>query len=594
MLVNSRVTGLAALLLLTGCGSSAEWQRDDGTQSGGTGGTGDAGGTGGTGDTGDTGGSSNDITDAGSAGSSEPPDPVPPDPTGCAVPGTSQIPRLTNEQYDRTVRDLLGVTTILSVGLPPSGMLAPDDPRAELTERAWAGYAAAGEAIAVQVMADATLRGRFLACTPSGDGTECLHESIVSFGRRAFRRPLTDAELARFDAIVAQGPQITETGAPEEVAEVLLETFLVSPSFLQRSEISAIENSDGNYVLSSHEVAARLSYMLWGSAPDEILDRAADAGALSTQEQILAQAERLLADPRAREVIRAFHRSYVQAGAAWRWESIERDPQRFPAFTSALAPLLLEETERFFETVVFDRQGVFSDLFSSTVGFVNADTAPFYGLDPAAYGAELAEVNLDPVQRPGFLTRLGFLTAYSNYDKTSPILRGSFIENSVLGLDLESAHISEVEPPDGEYQTNRQWVEANNRDPVCAGCHAAYLDPPGFVLEAFDAVGVWQTREATTLAPIDTVAEVRIDGSPTTVVDPADLMRKLAASSGARRAYARSWFSYAYEREVDPLDTCALEALTDKLTDDGYTVLNLVADLTQTATFSTRARVSDP
>ncbi|WP_437680913.1 DUF1592 domain-containing protein [Sorangium sp. So ce131] len=505
---------------------------------------------------------------------------------------TSQIRRLTNAQYDRTIRDLLGVTALTASGnVAPSTLLATDQ-AGSLTDLGWSAYRSVAEMIAAQVMADPALKRKFLKCTPSGDGAACLHDTILEFGRRAFRRPLTQAEVARFDAIVAKGPQITPSGAPEEVAEALLYMFLISPSFIQRAEITETSDGAGRFVLSSHEVASRLSYMLWGTIPDEALDQAADQGQLSTPEQILAQAQRMLDDPRARQMVAAFHRYYLELGADTRWDSAQRDTALFPVFDRSLIPIMAEETERFFDHVVFARGGTFQELFLSPIAFVNAATAPLYGLNPAEFGSDLQEVKLDATQRPGFLTRVGFLNAYSSYNRTSPILRGVFITKDVLGIDPGTPPPGALETPlpeGADLDTNRKRVDAQTAGASCAGCHHTYINPPGFVMEAYDAVGRWQTHEASTGAPIDTVADVRIDGEPVKVASPADLMARLAASPNAQRRYAQKWVSYAYERDGHPLDSCTVNDLAERITAGGYTVLDLVTDLTQSPSFRTRA-----
>ncbi|KYF66421.1 hypothetical protein BE11_46610 [Sorangium cellulosum] len=505
---------------------------------------------------------------------------------------TSQIRRLTNAQYDRTVRDLLGVTALAASGnVAPSTLLATDQ-AGSLTDLGWSAYRSVAEMIAAQVMADPALRKNFLKCTPSGDGAACLHDTIVEFGRRAFRRPLTQAEVARFDAIAAKGPQITANGTPEEVAEALLYMFLISPSFIQRAEITEAPGDAGSFVLSSHEVASRLSYMLWGTIPDEALNQAADQGQLSTPAQILAQAQRMLQDPRARQMVASFHRYYLELGPNTRWDSAQRDTTMFPAFDRSLIPIMAEETERFFDHVAFTRGEGFQEFFLSPIAFVNAATAPLYGLKPADFGSELQEVTLDPVERPGFLTRVGFLNAYSSYNRTSPILRGVFITKDVLGIDPGTPPPGALETPlpeGADLDTNRKRVDAQTAGAACAACHHSFINPPGFVMEAYDAVGAWQTHEAPTGAPIDTVADVRIDGEPVKVASPADLMAKLASSRNAQRQYAQKWVSYAYERDGHPLDACTVNDLTAKITAGGYTILELVTDLTQSPSFRTRA-----
>ncbi|HEU5074854.1 MAG TPA: DUF1592 domain-containing protein [Polyangiaceae bacterium] len=511
------------------------------------------------------------------------------------VPGiaaTSQIPRMTNTQYDNTIRDLLGVTALsASSNVAPSTLLATDQ-AGGLTDLGWSAYKSVADMIATQVMEDPTLKANYLKCTPTGADT-CLHDTIVEFGRRAFRRPLTEAEVARFDAVVADGAAITPTGAPEEVARAVLYMFLVSPSFIQRAETNATTDGAGGFVLSSHEVATRLSYMLWGSTPDDTLNQAADQGLLATPEQILTQAERMLQDPKARDMVNAFHRRYLLMGPGGRWDTAQKDPALFPAFKPEQVPFMAEETLRFFDHVAFSPGGTFQDFLLSPVAFVNNQTAPLYGLNAADYGTEMEQVTLDPNQRPGFLTRAAFLNGYSSYNRTSPILRGAFITKEIIGIHIDApppgADQTEL-PNAAELLTNRERVDAQTSPPACASCHHSYINPPGFVMEAFDSVGAWQTTELSTGAPIDTSAEITIvDGQdPVLVNGPYELMQAIASSPTAMRQYAKRWVSYAYEREGDPKDACVVDDLALKMTAGGYSVLNLITDLTQTDSFRTR------
>jgi len=505
---------------------------------------------------------------------------------------TSQIPRLTNAQYDRTVRDLLGINGLsASDNAPPSSILATDQ-AGSLTSLGWSSYQSVAEKIAAQVMADPTLKANFLKCTPSGDGKACLHDTIVQFGRRAFRRPLTDTEIAGFDAIVAKGAQITPTGAPLEVAEALLYMFLISPSFLQRPEITEASDGAGHFTLSSHEVASRLSYLLWGSTPDDALNQAADANQLSTADQIMTQAQRMLKLPQAHDMVSEFHRAYLLMGTNTRWDNSNHDTSLFPAFKKELVPVIQQETEKFFDYVTFTKNGSFTDFLLSPVAFVNAATAPLYGLDPSKFGADLVQTELDPAQRPGFLTRAGFLNAFSAYNRTSPILRGAFITKQVLAVPIGSpppgAEATPL-PSTADLDTNRKQVDQQTSGAACATCHHNFINPPGFAMEAFDAAGAWQTKEKATGVAIDTSVDAMIDSKSVHLNGPAELMAKIAASPGAQRSYAEKWVAYAYERASNPTDACTVNQLAAKLTKSGYTVLNLIADLTQTQSFRLRA-----
>jgi hypothetical protein len=323
--------------------------------------------------------------------------------------------------------------------------------------------------------------------------------------------------------------------------------------------------------------------------PDATLDREADAGELATPEQIRAQVERMLDEPKARELVDAFHQDYLMMHGGSYWEEVHKDTSRFPLFTAGVASALKQETMRFFDAVVFDEEGSFHDLLSSALAFVNADTAPLYGLDPARFGAELAPVTLDPNQRPGFLTRVGFLSAFSHYDNTSPVLRGTFVTTRVLGIDIgPSDHSAGLPPPAQEFSTNRQRTDAMTSPVACADCHSTYINPPGFVLEAFDSTGKWQTVDPLG-GPIDAVADVYIDGASVSVQSPADLMRRLAASEDAQRAYVRHWIAYAYERPVHAFDACFEQQLALEVRDPNYAILSLLSDLTQTDPFRKRA-----
>jgi hypothetical protein len=514
------------------------------------------------------------------------------------VPSTSQIPRLSNAQYDRTIRDLVGVTNLAASGNNPPSTLLATDQAAGLSDLGWSAYTSVADSIAKQVMADPALKGKFLKCTPVAGDTACLHSTIIEFGRRAFRRVLTEAEIARFDAVVAKGAMITPTGAPEEVAETLLYMFLISPSFLQRAEITETSDGAGRFTLSPQETASRLSYLLWGSMPDDTLNTAADTGMLNTPEQVLTQAQRMLQDPKARDMVNAFHQYYLLMGAGTRWSTAKKDPALFPAFSEDMVATMTEETLRIFDKLAFLPTTTFGDYLTTNVAFVTAATAPLYGLNPAMFTNTLTETTLD-ASRPGFLTRLGFLNNFSGYTRTSPIFRGAFITKQVLGIHIDAPPpgAEQTMLPEGpDLNTHRKQVEAMTSAPDCAGCHRAYINPPGFVMEAFDSIGAWQTTEASTGQPIDTVAEVTIvDGEPPVRIStPAELMSAIARSPGAMRHYASKWVSFAYEREGDPLDACTVDQLTAKMTAGGYTILNLIADLSQTQSFRVRALEVSP
>lgn len=502
------------------------------------------------------------------------------------IPGTSQVPRLKNVEYDRTVRDLLGVTGLTaSNNNSPSSLLATDQ-NGNLSDLGWSSYQTVGEMIAAQVMADPTLRANFMTCDPAAAG--CIDSTITSFGRRAFRRPLTAAEIASFQKL--NDPTLTANGTAEEVAELVLYGFLISPVFLTHSEMSLTPAAAGGYQLTNQEIASRLSYMLWKSMPDATLDAAADAGQLSTKDEILAQAQRMLSDPKARDMVRDFHRNYLHLAVNSRWDTYVKDTTRFPNFTEALRGPLSQEVERFFDETAFG-SGTFQDLMLSTRGYVNADTAPLYGVSAAGLSADLAPVDLPG--RPGFLTRIGWLAAFSEAGRTSPIVRGAFILKDVLGYDPGApppgASQTPLPEPSDELNTVRKRVDAMTAPAVCANCHHEYINPLGFVMEAYDSMGAPQTTELDSGAPIDTNVELRIDGQLVPLSQPAELMAAIAASPGAQHFYAQKWVEYAFDRVPNAQDACTVDQLVAKIASGGFPILELIADLTQADSFTVRA-----
>ncbi|WP_437680047.1 DUF1592 domain-containing protein [Sorangium sp. So ce131] len=528
--------------------------------------------------TGDIAGSGEDDTPV-DPGETE--DPGDPDVCIPGIPATTQLPRLLNREYDAVVRDLLGVTTLASAGNgTPSSLLVPDL-EGSLTDIAWNSYLVAAERVAAEVMAGPN-KSKFIACDPAAAG--CYETTIRSFGRKAFRRPLTDEEVQRFMRLTTLEPQ----GTPAEVAEAILYAFLASPSFIMLPEL-AQEKEGSAYKLSSHEVATRLAFLLWDSVPDDILSAAADAGELTTKEQILAQAQRMVKDrAKTAPLVATFHRVYADIRQGAHWATLDHDKTQYPEYSQGVVAPMMAEIDAFFEEVAFEG-GSFKDLFLSNVGFVNKDTAPLYGLNPADYGTELERVELDPNERPGFLTRVGFLSSYSSYAATSPILRGAFITTKLLGVPLQpTPGATETPLPEGDFTTQRQVIEALTSPGGCVECHSAFVNPPGFVLERYDSVGKLQTEDPLGGA-LDTTGDVFFgDNNTKRITTPQELMTELGAGPVAKRHYAEQWVAFATGRAPNSKDACTVDGLNTKLSNSGYTILDLLTDITQADSFRLR------
>lgn len=497
-------------------------------------------------------------------------------------PPTPQSRLLTNTQYDRTIRGLLGLFQVTEFAGPPSSGLSVEPSDEASDSPSAAGYKRVAEAVAKEVIASEILRANFIDCDPAGEA--CLQQAVGAFGRRAYRRPLTDTEIAGFQTLIDNAAELTPTGAPLEVAEMLLNTFLVSPSFLTRLELGTEVDEFGRIRLTSYEVAQRLSYALWGSTPDHELSAVADRGELTTLEQLRAQAARMVRDPRASEQSESFHEWYVGADV---WPNPSKDPKSFPNFVAS-AQMYREELRLYVGDVVFGQQGGIRDLFQSPVAHVNDDLALLYGLhDAIGYDDTFQRTLLDTTQRPGFLTRAGFLLSNARSDRTSPSLRGAEIARRVLGLTVDEAHVDAPMdiPADSGLDTVRTRVEIATKSAECKVCHTLF-DPLGFTLETYDAVGQWQTTEINGAA-VNTRAEIQIDGTTVAVADSAELMTILANSQQVARAYAQSWAEFMLERKTTSFDGCYLNDAGRRLYEGG-SILDVLVDIVASDAFLVR------
>jgi hypothetical protein len=574
-------TLIVGVALLAGCEGSIGSQRTPtGSGSGASTGTG-TGNTVGTGTGNSVGTGTGNTTGTGSGGSSVV------DPTVCTpgVPATSQLPRLTRAEYDKTTRDLLGLD------VQPSSMLAPDTLGA-VDQRAWDGFQAAADSLATQVMASTTAKAKVLPCTT--DSMTCIQQFVTAFGQKAFRRPLTTAEATRFTNIYANRATLTQSGTFDQAVQAIVKAFLMSPSFLTKAELSeAAPDGSGNFQLNSWEMASRLSYTLWGTMPDDTLFTAAQNNKLIAQTDVLAQAQRMLLDPKARVKAADFHTAYALQGDATRWSEAAHDPQLFPAFTAAMVPELTTEAQKFFDYVTFDLKGSFQDLLTKPVAFINKDLAPVYGLSASGFTTDYTLTNLDQTQRAGVFTHAGFLGSYSSYNRTSPILRGAFLEKQVLCRQIPApppGAASTALPATADLDTNRKQVTAQTASGDCAGCHANIVNPAGFALEAYDSIGTWQTKEKSTGVAIDSTADVMIGSNTVHVTGPVDLMTAIANSPEGQSCYAQRLVTFSYERELTNQDVCTVQMMAGKMAQPGYTIVGMLTDLTQTQSFRYRAK----
>ncbi len=512
--------------------------------------------------------------------------------SNCAVgtPETTAVPRLTNRQYDNTIRDLLGVDLQLSATTLQA------DSKGNMDARTWGSYQDAAATVAATILGDATARASVITCSTAD--AACAEEVITGFGAKVFRRPLEADEVSRYLALYGDST-LTEGGTFDEQLQVALQAMFQSPYFLTLAETSGEPEADvggvgERFALNDYEIASRLSYLLWDTMPDAELMAAAAAGTLTQGTGLAEQAQRMLGDDRAKGLVERLHMNYMRMGPNTRWVGYARDGAKYPHYRETQIDAVAQETLAVANAVVFSG-GSFEQLMTTTVGFVNADTAPLYGLDPAQFGSDLTQVDLGPA-RPGLLTRAGFLAANAYGNRTSPIHRGAFIMKEVLCTPMGNPSpdaASTPLPDDAGLVTNRQKTAAQTSiGPDCIACHETIVNPPGFALESFDAVGGIQTTDNG--EPIDTSAEVIVGSRVVPVAGPVDLMNAIATSPDAKRCYAENWVTVAYNRVLAPEDACTVDAIANNMAQDpSYALTSLITDLATVESFRYRAHETE-
>ena len=456
---------------------------------------------------------------------------APPPAASCATPELARrrLRRLTRREYDRTVADLFGVAH-------QGERLAADTMVGGFSNRADALVVAPLLAdqlrgAAEEIAAAATLRPE-LQCADAA----CLRRLAETQGRRVFRRPLSAAEVDRYARLGAQ--VLLDEGARAASAAVIA-ALLQSPHFLYRSELGQ-PAADGSYLLDGHELAAALSYLLWGTTPDDLLLDDAAAGRLDTAAGIAAVAARMVADARSGAAWEAFSTEWLSLDQI---ATVPRDQAAFPALTPAVRQSMAEEARRFVAAIRAG-SGTLGDLLSSRTTFVDGTLAAFYGW-PAA-GAGFAEVTRPAGQGVGLLALGGVLLRHALPQSSSPIHRGKLVRERLLCQDLPPPPpaLGVMPPPIVPGQSTRERYAAHATVEPCRSCHRL-MDPIGFALEAFDAVGRFRTRDAG--RPVDARGEILESESSDGAVDGAEaLAEKLAGSADVAQCFARLWVRWGF------------------------------------------------
>ena len=474
-----------------------------------------------------------------------------------------RLHRLTTSELQHSLQDLLGDAVPLN-DVDPDNMIAgfaSIGARVVTTAPAAVSlYESAMRAATDYVFADPARLSAQIACVPSGaTDTACLTKLIGAFGRKAFRRPLTDAEIMRFTTLATS---IAGKAGSNVLAGTrgALNAILQSPSFLYRVELGAASAADGGKLkYTDYEMASRLAATLWDSVPDDALLDAAAAGMLQTPEGVKAQATRLLADAKAHRALRAFSDELYGMS---RFGEAVKDPAVYPKWSDALKPDLKQELELRIEDMVFTQKGDFLSLYDSRVTFVNGPLAAFYGL-PAPQGSGFQRVEL-PADSPrvGLLGSGAFLAGHALPSRTSPTQRGKFVAEELFCRTVPPPP-KDVPPLPTMFDqslTLRKRLEGHRSAPACAGCHAL-MDPMGFGMENFDGIG--QPRTMDGMNPVDATGTLTGDGLDGSSFNGlAELGAALRKQPIMAPCLVSKIYAEAQGREAIELDRPAIDALT--------------------------------
>jgi len=424
-------------------------------------------------------------------------------------------------------------------------------------------------------------RDRIFVCRPAraGEETACARKIIGTLARRAYRRPVSDADLASLMAFYESGRR---EGSFDGGIEMAVRAVLVSPKFVFRIERDPPGAAPGTaYRVSDQELASRLSFFLWSSIPDDELLEAASRGRLHNPDEIDRQVRRMLADPKSGALVSNFAGQWLHVRNL---RNATPDKNDFPDFDDNLRQAFERELNLFFASIITEDRSVL-DLLTADYTFVNERLAKHYGI-PNVYGPDFRRVKVAEEARKGLLGKGGILLVTSHADRTSPVVRGKWILDNLLGTPPPPP--PPVVPPfpeetPGAPRSVRARMEQHRASPACAGCHRI-MDPIGLALENFDAVGAWRTQEAGT--SIDASGELA-DGSH---VNGAVALRDalLQRPEVLAGTMTEKLLTYALGRGLEFQDMPAVRAIVRASARDDYRFSSLVRGIVTSVPFQMR------
>lgn len=480
---------------------------------------------------------------------------IPASPPASVLVATSRVARLSRPQWSNAVRDLLKLSDISDVDSNVSGdaLMGFDDEGDALyvTEQLRQQYADAAEKLAGKVTADATVLSQLVPSNAPTDAAGKAKAFVTSFGQRAFRRPLTDAEVTTHLGLFNQGPTLYPgVDTFKAGVSLVIQAMLQSPYFIYRTELGTASGGAKTVPLNDWEVASKLAFAITNTMPDDTLFAAAAAGQLHDKAGVTAQAKRLLDGSTGTAGTNDFNLQVYRMGT---YDGIVRDPTVFPDFKTNTPAAMKQEALQFIDYIFSQGRGV-RDFYTTPVGFVDSLLSPLYGLkgnfssDPTM----LTKVDLDPTQRSGLLTQAGFLSSYISVGNEPDIIhRGVFIAERLLCKDLPppDPKAAGVSIPLTPNMTNRQRVEMTTGKGTCGeACHAVLFNPLGYAFENYDAIGEYRTTDQG--QPVNAADSYTLDGQLKSFKNGVELSALLADAKETHSCYMQNMLTYLHGRQL--------------------------------------------
>ena len=486
--------------------------------------------------------------------------------------GRAVLRRLTHQQYANTVRDLLKEATDVSSQFPPEDFVDGFKNQYQsqsLSPTLIETYSQTAERLAGHVFRRGDSR-KLIPCDFQKEPASCREQFIRTFGRRAFRRPLEPQELARFDVLFKSEREFLRG------AQAVIEAALQAPAFLFWMDQAP------RPAWNAYATASRLAYGIWNTMPDDALLDRAERGELSTPEKVATAARAMLKDPRARQGLDEFASQWLRFD---RVLTAARERRTFPMFGRELVNSMVEEEKRFVADLVWNDRN-FMDLFRADYGFVNTELATVYAV-PAPKEDFQRVVFPKEQDRAGVLGHALFLTLTSKPEDTAPTSRGIFVREQFLcqqvppppaGVDTNLPPVDEELP-----RTNRERLKQHTLNPACVGCHSL-IDPIGFALEKFDAVGMYHAKAKLLFYPDEHEAKVpkkqvlldldttgQLTGVPNSeFANPRELGEILARTEQCQECIVKQVFRYQAGRHESRSDAPLIQQVLQDFRTSGF------------------------